>query len=113
MESHRLQKFSALLKKELSLLIEQDFSETFGMISVPDIQVSPDLKFAKVYLSFLSHDDEKMALKQISAKAYVYQKFLGRKLKMKFTPKLVFFKDSGQEKVDKIDSLLKDINYGS
>lgn len=113
MVSHRLQKFSALLKKELSFLIEQDFSESLGMISIPDIQVSPDLKFAKVYLSFLNQGDEEKSLKKVNSKSYGYQKLLGRKLKMRNTPKLVFLLDTGQEKVDKIDSLLKEIDYES
>lgn len=109
----RVERVSALLKRELSLLIEEDFSESFGVISVSDVFVSPDFKNAKVYLSFLNDDKEELILTKINKKAYEYQKLLGRKLKMRYTPKLNFHIDVSLDKVNKIDSLLKEVDNES
>jgi len=113
MSSHRIEKVSALLKREISKLINYDFAEEFGLITVSDIKVTADFKEAVVYLSIFEQNKEMDILDNISKKSFEYQHQLGRKLKMKFTPKLSFKIDHFQEEIDKVDKLLKEIDHGS
>ena len=113
MSQRRIEKVTALLIKEISELINADFSEKYGLISVADVEITSDFKDAKVYISFLNNEIEKDLLKSLELKANEYQKILGNKLKMKYTPKLSFFTDKYQEKLDRVDKLLKEIHRGS
>jgi len=113
MPSHRIEKVSALLKRELSSLINQDFVEDFGLVTVYDIELSADFREAKVFVTIFDQTEEELILKKLADKALNYQHILGRKLKMKFTPRLTFKINHFQEKIDRIDELLKDIDHGA
>ncbi|AKM82747.1 TPA: 30S ribosome-binding factor RbfA [Candidatus Berkelbacteria bacterium] len=113
MSTRRVEKVSALLKRELSELIRNDLSEQFGLITIMDIDITPDFKDAKVYISIFNTEEEDKILKTLEGKTRAYQKVLGDKLRMKFTPHLTFKTDNYQEKVDRVDELLKEIDHGS
>lgn len=113
MPSYRIQKVSAQLMREISKLVNADFSENYGLITVSDIDLTADFKDAKVYLTIFNENKEEEILKRLGYNALEYQRDLGRKLKMKFTPHLIFKIDHGQDKIDHIDKLLKEIDHGS
>lgn len=113
MSTRRVEKVSALLKRELSEAIRNDFSETYGLISVMDIDITSDFKSAKVYVSVFNNDDKDKILKELAAKTNSYQRLLGDKLKMRSTPRLTFKTDEYQKKVDRVDELLKDVDHGA
>lgn len=113
MSTRRIEKVSALLKRELSAAINQDLSEKFGLISVMDIEITPDFRDAKVYLSVFETDAKEKIIKELEKKTKIYQRLLGDKLRMKFTPHLIFKTDEYQEKIDRVDELLKDIDHGA
>lgn len=113
MKERRLAKISTLLKHELSSLINNDFGEDYGLISVMDVIVSSDFESAKVYISLFDESLTEKLLKSLKAKIPFYQRVLADKLKMRSTPKLTFKTDFYQEKLDRVDELLKETNHGA
>lgn len=113
MSVRRIEKVSALLQREVSQILNNDFAENYGLITITDIEVTADFKEAKIFVSLLDQDSEAKFIKEIGKKASGYQRLLGRKLKMRYTPKLSFIIDRYQEKVDRVDEILKDIDHGS
>jgi ribosome-binding factor A len=109
--SHRLQE---LLLKEISLLIQKGLKDPrIGFATITHIDLTDNLKFAKVYVSVIG--DEKEAKDTIeglnSAKGYI-RGLLGKNLYLRYIPNMEFNIDDSPEKLDKISRLLGKINEG-
>lgn len=81
-------------------------------VTVSEVRPSPDLKHAKVYIMTLGGKDIDEILPALNDSAAIFQKELGKKLTMKFTPKLRFVKDTSFDEASKIDDLLRSIHIG-
>jgi len=98
------------LKREISQLMHETLAENFGLVTLTDIRVAPDFKEATCYITVFDKANEKRVLVELEEKALEYQKFLGRKLRMKFTPKISFKIDNYNEEIDKVEKLLKEVD---
>jgi ribosome-binding factor A len=82
-----------------------------GMVSVTDVDVSGDLQHAKIYVSIYGTDEartETMAgLK--SATGYVRRE-LGRRVRLRRTPEVIFLEDRGLERGDRMLTLLNQLS---
>ena len=81
-----------------------------GFITFTGVNVSPDLRNAKIFYSVLNpkySKDELQAAMNDLRKAF--RKYIGPELKIKNIPKLKFYFDESQEYSEKIDKLLKDL----
>lgn len=110
MTTRRVQEVSALLKREISMLMHETLAENFGLVTLTDIKVTADFKDATVYITVLEKEQEEQVLTKLKEKTPEYQKILGRKLRMKFTPKIGFKIDNYHEEIDKVEKLLKEID---
>ena len=65
-----------------------------GFITISNVIVSPDLKYAKIFFSVVQ---KKKSIQEIesdlNAKAKAFRKYLGQQLRIKFTPQLKFYYD--------------------
>ena len=84
------------------------------LVSVTDVEISPCLKYAKIFVSHfggdLSDEDILTALSEISPKVR-YQ--VGKEVKLRFVPEINFFIDDTYEKAQKIDQILESVNEKS
>lgn len=114
MESTRQQKFSRMIQKEMAELFVRDTKSLFGgtYISVNTVRMSPDLSVAKIYLSFLSSDDKKAALKRVQIHTKQIRKMLGDKLKksIRIIPELIFLLDDGVDYAIHINNLIANLD---
>jgi len=81
-----------------------------GFITFTGVNVSPDLRNAKIFYSVLNpkySKDELQAAMNDLRKAF--RKYIGPELKIKNIPKLKFYLDESQEYSEKVDKLLKDL----
>jgi len=111
MESVRQNKVARLLQKELAEIFRGESKSLFNgaFISVTQIRVSPDLSFAKVYLSIMIPKDVQKVLEQVKSQQYAIKKILFTKIKNQFKtmPELAFYIDDSLDYADRIDELLK------
>ncbi len=78
-----------------------------GFVTVTGVEMSPDLRHAKVFVSVMGSEAEKKAsLNGLSHAAGWIRHELGQRIRMKFLPELVFRADSSQEYGEHIDHLL-------
>lgn len=113
MKERRLAKISALILRELSTAVNNDFGEQYGLVSVMDVVLSADFESAKVYVSAFDPSQEKKLLTALQAKAFIYQRILADRLKMRSTPKLTFKLDAYQERINQVDKLLQEGRDGA
>lgn len=109
----------ARVEKEVQMQIARylisGFSQPLpGIVTVSSVRMPADLRTAKVYVSVLGDDDESArVIELLQDRAFEIQNFIGRELKMRYCPKLTFFKDHATEQVIKIEKILHNIKNQS
>lgn len=109
MASNRIGRINEEVQRELAVLIPNvKDPRVTGMISVTAVDVTPDLKFAKVYISVLDKSDSDQVLKGLKSASGYLRRELGRALNLRHTPELTFFRDDSMAKGAKILEMLRD-----
>lgn len=91
-KSFRMEKVNMLLKKEISEIISEEFNiSRDNFITVSFVDTTTDLSQANVYVSALK--DEDSILESLNKSSGHIRFILGKKIRMKKTPKLTFKKD--------------------
>ena len=95
MASNRIGRINEEIQKELSSLLRnlKDPRVQNTMISITRVETTPDLRFAKVYVSFLEEDKAKDALKGLKSAGGYLRRELGRALNLRYTPELMWALD--------------------
>lgn len=107
---NRLARVNELLKEELSKLIVQEVDiERDILITITNIDTSPDLRYAKVLISVLPDSRAGSALKILSKSIYHLQKELDKRLSMRPVPKIRFEIDAGGKRYSAIEDIIKKI----
>ncbi len=111
MASNRMGRINEELQKELSNLIRnlKDPRVQDTMISVTRVEATPDLRWAKVYVSFLQDERANDALKGLKSASGYLRRELGSALNLRYTPELQWEKDDsityGAKMLNLINSL--------
>jgi len=103
------------IKKEISQIIQTELKDPrIGFITVTGVDVSSDLSQAKTYLSVLGNDEQKEeTLKALARSTGFIRSELGKRMRLRHTPELIFKFDSSIEYGSRIESLLDQINRGN
>jgi len=82
-----------------------------GMVSITDVDVSPDLKLARVYYSCFGSEEERVSTAEgfESASGFI-QREVGKRLGVKFTPELIFERDDTMAYADHLEKVIKKID---
>ena len=112
MASNRLMRINEEIQRELSGMIRnlKDPRVQDTMISITRVETTPDLRYAKVYVSFLQEDRAAEALKGLKSASGYLRRELGRTLNLRNTPQLSFVPDDSIDKGAHILSMLRDPN---
>jgi ribosome-binding factor A len=107
----RLEKVNAELKREISEIIQYDLKDPrLGFITITNVEVTPDLRYARVYYSVLgSVQEEAKAEQGLASSAGYVRRLIGQKMKMRYTPELIFKIDKSAEYSVKIFKQLEEI----
>ena len=109
---NRLNRINEELRKEISNIISFELKnpDVTGLISVTKVKITPDLKYAKVYVSMLNSKSNAKTLEALKKSAGYIRSGIAKKINLRITPELVFEEDDSMEYGMKIDSILKDLN---
>ncbi len=113
--SRRTERINDLLREEISDLLRRELKDPRigGLVSITEVDVSPDLYHAKVFVSVMGTDEEKSStLQALTAAAHFLQRELRRRLTIRRMPKLEFFADNSLEHGARILSLLDQTREG-
>jgi len=106
----RSQRVSDLLRKEIAdIIIYRLKDPRIGFITVTGVDVTDDIKIARVYVSIFQDEERKTTLEVLnSAKSFIRSE-LSKRLRMKFIPSIEFRLDTSIEYGSRIEKLLKEI----
>ena len=109
--NNRLNRINEELKREISNIINYEVtnSNVTGLISVTKVKISPDLRYARVYVSVLNSRNTKQTLAGLKSSSGFIRSRIAEKINLRVTPELVFELDDSMQYGEKIDTILKDI----
>lgn len=113
MASNRIGRINEEIQRELATLIRgvKDPRVT-GMISITTVDTTPDLRYAKVYVSFLQEDRAEGALKGLKSAGGYLRRELGRALQLRYTPELTWALDDSITYGAKMMKLINSLDVG-
>ena len=108
MASNRIGRINEEIQRELAGLIPNvKDPRVTGMISVTAVQTTPDLRYAKVYVSMLDKSSAREVVKGLKSAAGYLRREVGQRLRLRYTPELIFEEDDSIEHGAHILELLR------
>jgi ribosome-binding factor A len=111
---HRIERVNTQIKRELSELILRELRDPRldEFISVTDVAVSPDLKFARVYVSAVSgQEKQQQVLQALESASGFLRSELAKKIRLRRMPELHFQWDDSIERGDRILRLIDKVSH--
>lgn len=95
MSSNRIAIINEEIQKELSALLRtvKDPRVQDVMISITRVETTPDLRYTKVYVSFLQEDKARDAMAGLKSAAGYLRRQLGGNLRLRYSPEIVWERD--------------------
>jgi ribosome-binding factor A len=110
--SHRIERVNTLMQREISELIQRELRDPRldEFISITEVSVSSDLRYAKVYVSSVGgQEKEQQILGVLSSAAGFLRSELAKKVKLRRMPELHFLWDNSIEHGDRILRLIDEV----
>lgn len=112
-DSRRAKRVASLIRSELSRAIVEDVADpSLHHIFINDVDLTPDLKSARVYYGVGAEIPKKELDKGIKRVIPYFRKRLGENLGLRFVPELLFERDSHTDSAGRVMSLLDEIKRG-
>jgi ribosome-binding factor A len=109
--AYRIDKLEHLLKEEVSMIFLYKLHDpSFGLLTVTNVKISPDLKIAKIYISVFEKEKRESVLEKIRERTGFIRTELAHRIRIKFIPEIKFFIDDTLDYVEKIEGLIKKIH---
>ena len=111
MQGKRIERVNQLVKEEICMLLQRELKDPrLGFVTVTEVDVTADLKHAKVYVSVLGSEEQWVSSFQAleSARGFVWN-WLRRHLDLRVTPQIAFRPDRSMEHAAHIQALLADL----
>ena len=111
--THRIEQVNKLIRREISELLQREVKDprlgTF--VAVTEVSTSPDLKYAKVFVSHISNEVEKQEiLSVLTAASGFFRNELAQRLRLRRIPELSFRWDNSIKQGDHILNLIDQVS---
>ena len=115
MASNRINRINEEIQKAVAEMLRQlkDPRVSGTMISIIRVETTPDLRFAKIYVSFLEEDKAKDALKGLKSASGYLRRELGRELNLRYTPELQWSLDDSITYGARMLKLINSLDIGA
>ena len=110
----RYDRVSAALKREIGVIIHEELNDPRrGFITITRVELTQDLRYAKVFFSVLGKEEERQKSTEAldSALGFI-RRLIAQRIKLRFVPEISFHEDRSaeysiqiQEALDKIKEL--------
>lgn len=109
--TRRTERLGEEIREEVAQLIARELKDPrIGFVTVTRVTVAPDLRTARVFVGVLGTEKQRQAtlvgLKQASG---FMRRAMGRTLRLRYTPELVFQYDEGLDASDRVARLLEEV----
>jgi len=110
MSSRRPERVRGLLQETVAeILLREVKDPRVEGITLTGVDITPDLKLAKIYFSTLQAEHHEAALAGLKSAAGYIKRQIALRLQLRHTPELRFFYDTTLEKANRLESLLRQV----
>ena len=103
-------KVNSLIAQQLGQIISSDIDLPSGtIVTITEVQTSPDLRHAKVFLSVLPEEKQRETMSILINNVKLLQQTLNEKITLRVIPKLRFFIDETEQEAMELERLLDEI----
>ena len=108
----RSQRVGEAIHKEISALLIKGLKDPrIGFVTITGVEVTPDLHLARVYFTAMGEESAQCATQEgLNHSVPFLRRELGKRLRMRYVPDLMFLFDSSVAYGNRIEKLLQDIN---
>jgi ribosome-binding factor A len=113
--SQRTERVDELLRQEIGALLAKDLADPrIGFATITDVETSPDLRHAKVWVSVIGEKADRVATVRALQQAMGYVRHqLGKQLRIKRIPELHILLDDSAERGTRVLHLLNELEAGA
>ena len=114
--AHRIERVNSLIRQEISQLLQRQVKDPRlgNFIAVTEVSTSPDLKYAKVFVSRIGSEEEKQeTLRALASASGFFRRELARRLELRHVPVLSFQWDDSIERGDYLLQLINKVSSDS
>lgn len=111
--SRRQKQINQAIRREISELIFRGVNDPRikGIISVTEVHVTPDLTQARVFISAMGSEEEKIEMFEgLNAASGFLRRELGTRLRMRYIPRLIFKRDDSIEHGEQLLRLIEQVS---
>ncbi len=107
----RLNRINEELKKEISHIIEFELKNknVTGLISVTKAKITPDFKYAKIYVSIINSKNVNKTMEGLKESSGFIRSQIAKTINLRITPELTFELDDSWQQGERIDQILKEL----
>ncbi len=111
MSARRRRQVGSIIREEVSGIIQRDLKDPrLGFVSVLRVDVSPDMSFARIYVSvFGSHEEQDATMEALDHASGFIRRQLAPRLALRTIPQLRFVLDRSMEHAENIARILAEI----
>lgn len=106
---HRKLRVNELLRRELSIIITRELTFEGALVTINQVDVTPDLKNAHIYVSVLGPGSGAAVITLLETHRVALQTELARHVVLKYTPHLIFHLDDSIERGARVIEILQEI----
>ena len=109
MTTHRMESVGRELQEEIAEIVRTEIDDPLiGFVTITDVEMSPDLKHARVYFSVLGNEQEKRdTARGIRRAAKFIRGRIAERVELRYVPTLRFVLDETAERAQRIEMLLR------
>jgi ribosome-binding factor A len=114
--AHRIQRVSSLMRQEISQLLQRQVKDPRlgNFVAVTEVSLSPDLRYARVFVSCMGSEEEKQAmLSGLVAASGFLRNQLAKRLRLRRIPELSFHWDDSIERGAHLLELIDEVSADS
>ncbi len=107
----RYQRVAQAIKEEVSNIIHDELKDPrLGFITVTEVELTEDLRFAKIFFSVLgTKEEQKKSKKALDSALGFVRKLIGERIRLRFVPEIIFKEDKSSEYSSNIQRVLDEI----
>ena len=107
---HRLERVNELIRRELGEIISREFRFESKLVTIQQVDITPDLKHAPIFISFIGNEEERRNdMAALHAKRSALQQALSKRVILKYTPHLHFKVDEAMERGSRVLNIMGEL----
>jgi len=108
----RMERIEKLVKQESSIILQEDVNDpAIGGVIITDIEITRDMRIAKIYCTFSDNDPGKKSetLQALKRASRFVRREISKRISLKFIPAISFREDLTEKRSRSIDEVFEKI----